>query len=134
MIDKQKIILFDGVCNFCNFWVNFILDRDKNDLFKFAALQSKLGNEILKKFNMDNSSLESVILLDGESVYSKSTAALKIAKELSGPVKILYPLLILPKFLRDFFYDLIAKNRYKIFGKKDVCRIPTEEEKVKFLD
>lgn len=134
MIDKQKIILFDGVCNFCNFWVNFILDRDKKDLFKFAALQSKLGNEILKKFNMDNSSLESVILLDGESVYSKSTAALKIAKELSGPVKILYPLLILPKFLRDFFYDLIAKNRYKIFGKKEVCRIPTEEEKVKFLD
>lgn len=134
MIDKQKIILFDGVCNFCNFWVNFILDRDKKDLFKFAALQSKLGNEILKKFNMDNSNLESVILLDGESVYSKSTAALKIAKELSGPVKILYPLLILPKFLRDFFYDLIAKNRYKIFGKKEVCRIPTEEEKVKFLD
>ena len=83
---------------------------------------------------MDNSNLESVILLDGESVYSKSTAALKIAKELSGSVKILYPLLILPKFLRDFFYDLIAKNRYKIFGKKDVCRIPTEEEKVKFLD
>lgn len=134
MIDKQKIILFDGVCNFCNFWVNFILDRDKKDLFKFAALQSKLGNEILKKFNMDKSNLESVILLDGESVYSKSTAALKIAKELSGPVKILYPLLILPKFLRDFFYDLIAKNRYKIFGKKEVCRIPTEEEKVKFLD
>lgn len=134
MIDKQKIILFDGVCNFCNFWVNFILDRDKKDLFKFAALQSKLGNEILKKFNMDNSNLESVILIDGESVYSKSTAALKIAKELSGPVKILYPLLILPKFLRDFFYDLIAKNRYKIFGKKEVCRIPTEEEKVKFLD
>lgn len=83
---------------------------------------------------MDNSNLESVILLDGESVYSKSTAALKIARELSGPVKILYPLLILPKFLRDFFYDLIAKNRYKIFGKKEVCRIPTEEEKVKFLD
>lgn len=114
--------------------MNFILKRDKKNVFKFAPLQSDAGKTMLNKFNLDGSELESVIFINGDKVFQKSTAALLIIKELSVFVKILFPLIFVPKFLRDFFYDLIAKNRYKLFDKKDVCRIPTEEEKVKFLD
>ena len=134
MKNYNKIILFDGVCNFCNFWVNFIIDHDKKDVFRFAALQSEKGREILKKFNTVNLNLESVILIDGKTVYSKSTAALKIAKELNGAVKAMYPFIIFPKFLRDFIYEVIAKYRYNLFGKRETCRVPTEDEKSKFLD
>ena len=134
MNNHKKIILFDGVCNFCNFWVNFIIDRDKRDVFRFAPLQSDYAKKELEKFKMDNLKLESVILIEDERMYSKSTAALMIAKVLSGPVKILFPLIVFPKFLRDFFYDLVARYRYKIFGKREICRIPAEEEKSKFLN
>lgn len=134
MSNRNKIILFDGVCNFCNFWVNFIIDRDKKDVFRFAALQSERGKELLNKFNINDSQLESVILIEWETVFSKSTAALMIAKELRGPIKVLYPLIIFPKFLRDFIYELIAKYRYNLFGKRESCRVPSEEEKLKFLD
>ena len=133
MSQNKKIILFDGVCNFCNFWVNFIIDRDKKDVFRFAPLQSDFAKEKLEKFKIDNLKLESVILIEDEKMYSKSTAALMIAKELSGSVKILFPLIVFPKFLRDFIYDLVATYRYNFFGKREICRIPTEEEKSKFL-
>jgi len=133
LIDHKQIILFDGVCNFCNFWVNFIIIRDKRDLFRFAPLQSDVAQEMLSQFKLDDSAQESVILISGENVYSKSTAALKIAKELSGTVKVLYPLIILPKFFRDVIYEFVANYRYRFFGKRDSCRIPTEEEKLKFL-
>ena len=114
--------------------MNFIIDHDKKDVFRFAALQSEKGREILKKFNTVNLNLESVILIDGKTVYSKSTAALKIAKELNGAVKAMYPFIIFPKFLRDFIYEVIAKYRYNLFGKRETCRVPTEDEKSKFLD
>jgi len=132
-MQSKKIILFDGVCNFCNFWVNFVMARDKRDLFRFAPLQSNVAKEKLTKYKSEHTKLESVILISDDKVYMKSTAALLISKDLSGPVKVLFPLIVIPKFLRDFIYDLIAKNRYKIFGKKDSCRIPKEEEKSKFL-
>ena len=134
MIDHKQIILFDGVCNFCNFWVNFVIKRDNRDMFRFAPLQSDVAKVMLSKFKLDDLVRESVILVSGENIYSKSTAALKIAKELSGIVKVLYPLIIFPKFFRDVIYEFVARNRYKIFGKRDSCRIPTEEEKLKFLD
>lgn len=134
MINQKQIILFDGVCNFCNFWVDFVIKRDKKDLFKFAALQSEKAKELTEKFNFDITSLDTFILIVGDKLYTKSTAALLVCKELKSPIKILYPLTILPKFLRDFVYDLIAKNRYKLFGKRDSCRVPTEEEKLKFLE
>jgi predicted DCC family thiol-disulfide oxidoreductase YuxK len=130
---EYQIILFDGVCNFCNFWVNFILDRDKNDLFRFTALQSERGQDLLKRFRLDTANFDSFLLIAGNKYYTKSTAALMISKNLKGLVKILYPFIFLPKFLRDFFYDLIAKNRYKLFDKREVCRVPTEEERKKFL-
>lgn len=137
MINQKQIILFDGVCNFCNFWVNFVIKRDKKDLFRFAALQSNKSNKskkLTEKFNFDFTSLDTFILIVGDKLYTKSTAALLVCKELKSPIKILYPLMILPKFLRDFVYDLIAKNRYKLFGKRDSCRVPTDEDELKFLE
>lgn len=132
-LNHHQIILFDGVCNFCNFWVNFIIDRDKKDNFRFTALQSDSGQKLLSKFNLNKTDFDTFILINGESYYTKSTAALKIAEHLSGPIKVARVFIFLPRFLRDFFYDIIAKNRYKFFGKKDVCRIPTKEELMKFL-
>ena len=133
MIPNKKIIFFDGVCNFCNFWVNFVLERDKKDIFRFAALQSEKAIEFANKIDLDISNPDTfVLLVDGE-FYTKSTASLIVCKELKSPIRILYPLIITPKFFRDFIYDLVAKNRYKIFGKRESCRIPTEAEKSKFL-
>jgi predicted DCC family thiol-disulfide oxidoreductase YuxK len=134
LIDEIQIILFDGVCNFCSFWVNFVIKRDKKDLFRFAALQSEKAKELISKFNFDASILDTFILVAGNKIFTKSTAALMICKQLDGLIKILYPSIILPKFFRDFIYDLIAKNRYKFFGKRESCRIPTAEDKLKFLE
>lgn len=133
MNNGKKIILFDGVCNFCNFWVNFVISTDKNDIFRFTALQSEEAKELSDKFGFDSKTVDTFILIAGEKLCTKSTAALMVCKELSSLLKLLYPLIILPEFFRDFIYGLIARYRYKIFGKRDVCRIPTEEEKEKFL-
>ncbi len=132
-MQNHRIILFDGVCNFCNFWVNFILKRDRRKIFKFAALQSRAGQDLLKKFNLATSGFDTFILITGEEYFTKSTAALKISKELKSIVKIIFPLIILPQSIRDLLYDLIAKNRYKLFGKRNTCRIPAESEREKFL-
>lgn len=130
---NYSVILFDGVCNFCNYWVNFILDRDKKNIFRFAALQSEKGYELLDKFNLPKGDFDSFILIADNKVFKKSSAVFKIAKHLNGWPKIIIPFSILPHSLTDIIYDLIAKNRYKFFGKKDSCRIPTKEEKSKFL-
>ena len=129
----NNIILFDGVCNFCDSSVNFIIDRDKKNIFKFAALQSEKGQEILEYFKLPKDDFDSFVFIENDKVFKKSSAALKIANKLGGLLKIFYPLIIVPKFIRDFFYSLIANNRYKLFGKKDACRIPTPELKQKFL-
>jgi len=134
LIDEKQIILFDGVCNFCNFWVNFVLKRDKKDLFRFAALQSEKAKELTSKFKFDTSKLDTFILIAENKLYTKSTAALMICKQLNGSIKILSLFIILPKIFRDFIYDMIAKNRYKLFGKRESCRVPTKEEKLKFLE
>jgi len=133
MNEKKLIILFDGVCNFCNFWVNFLIDRDKKDIFRFTALQSEKGNELLKKYNLSTNDFDTFVLIDDKKFYIKSTAALKVAKILPGLWPALYVFIIIPKPVRNFLYSLVAKNRYKIFGKKDSCRIPTPEERSKFL-
>ena len=133
-MQNHHIILFDGVCNFCNFWVNFIIDRDKDDIFKFAALQAEAGQKLLNKFNLKTEDFDTFILIEGEIYFTKSTAALKIARKLNYPVKVLYYFNFIPKFLRDLIYLLFAKNRYKFFGRRDGCRIPTDEEKEKFLE
>lgn len=133
MNGNKKIVLFDGVCNLCNFWVDFAMKRDTSDRLRFAPLQSSQAEDLLKKNDITLARKESVILISGDNVYTKSTAALKICKELNSPVKILFPMLIIPKFIRDFIYDLIARYRYKLFGKRENCRVPAEEEKNKFL-
>ena len=131
--DPVKIILFDGVCNFCNYWVNFIIDRDIKNQFKFASLQSKKGIELLEKFNLPKDDFDSFILISNKRVLKKSQAAFEIARHISGCLRLFVPIKILPTFLTDFVYDIIAKNRYKLFGKKEACRIPTLEERNRFL-
>jgi predicted DCC family thiol-disulfide oxidoreductase YuxK len=130
----KKIVLFDGVCNLCNHGVQFIIKRDKKKQFLFASLQGKRGNELLRKFNLTDSILNSFILIDGDKVYTRSTAALRVAKKLRGGWKLLYGLMIVPRFIRNVVYNIIAKNRYKWFGKKDECMVPGPELRERFLD
>ncbi len=127
----NAIILFDGVCNFCDGSVNFIIEHDKKDYFRFTPLQSEIGQEFVKKFSL--SGIDSVILVENDTADTHSTAALKIAKRLGGIWSLLYALIIIPKPIRDFFYKLFAKYRYKLFGKKDECMIPSPEVRAKFL-
>ncbi|MCW8981441.1 thiol-disulfide oxidoreductase DCC family protein [Altibacter sp.] len=130
---SHKIILFDGVCNLCNSSVVFIIKRDKKDVFRFAALQSNVGMVLVNEHDIDTSKTDSIILIDGNKSYEKSSAALRIAKELSGAYPLLYGFMIIPKFIRNRIYDYIAKNRYRWYGKKESCMIPTPELKSKFL-
>ena len=130
---SKKIILFDGVCNLCNGAVTFIIKRDKDDLFRYAALQSKVGEELIGKNVIDTSNPESMVLIDDGRCYTKSSAALKIARHLSGGYPLLYGLMVLPAVIRDWMYDQIAQNRYRWFGKRESCMVPTPELKAKFL-
>ncbi|MAE87470.1 MAG: hypothetical protein CMB80_32350 [Flammeovirgaceae bacterium] len=129
----QPVILFDGVCNLCNSSVNFVIDRDRG-LYRFASLQSDFAKELLNSSAIDPSSLESIVLVEGRRVYHKSEAALRVAGHLKGLWPLFRVFRILPRGFRDFFYDIIAKNRYRWFGKKDSCRIPTPELRDRFLD
>lgn len=136
---NHKVILFDGVCNLCNGTVVFIIKRDKRNVFKFATLQSEVAHDLLIPFSSNeknqesSNALDSIILLENGKKHTKSSAALRIAKHLSGAYPLLYGLMIIPKFLRDWGYSIIAKNRYKWFGKKESCMIPTPELQKKFL-
>jgi predicted DCC family thiol-disulfide oxidoreductase YuxK len=132
---EKKLILFDGVCNLCNSFVNKIIKKDKKNSFIFASLDSEIGNQVAKHLNIDTNKIESIILYEvGVSYDLKSTAALKIMKEFGGIWFITRIGFLLPESLRDSIYDIVAKNRYKWFGKKDSCMIPTPELKAKFLD
>ena len=133
-MNNKNIILFDGVCNFCNYWVNFVIQRDKKDSFRFAALQSVAAKQLIRKFSIEVSTADTFILIADGNIYIKSIAALMVCKKLNGPIKFLYLFIVLPEFFLDFIYDLVAKNRYRLFGKRDSCRIPTKEEKEKFLN
>ena len=133
MKDKPKIILFDGICNFCNSSVDFVIEHDKNNLYVFAALQSEIGQKYLEKINLPRNDFDSFVLIDQDEFYTASTAALIVAKDLSGFIRFLYPLIYIPKVVRDSIYKWIAKHRYKVFGKRDRCRVPTQEYKDKFL-
>ena len=129
----HSIIIFDGVCNLCNGAVNFVIKRDPRNVFKFTPLQEKQGVLLLKKHAVDARKLDSIVLIENGNVYIKSSAALRIAKKLSGLWPLFFVLLIIPSFIRDGVYDFIAKNRYMWFGKKEQCMIPTPGLKEKFL-
>jgi predicted DCC family thiol-disulfide oxidoreductase YuxK len=124
---KYKIILFDGVCNLCNTSVNFVIRNDKKGVFKFAPIQSDFGEITLKKHSINSKDTDSIILIDADNYYIKSSAALYIAKDLSGAYPLLFCFMFVPKFMRNWVYDFVAKNRYKWYGKKESCMIPTPE-------
>ncbi len=133
-LENKSIILFDGVCNLCNSSIQFIIKRDKKHHFLFTSLQSDAGQELLLHFKLKKSDFDSIILIQNNKVYQKSTAILQISRYLPGLWKLNYAFIIFPKFIRDFVYTIIANNRYKWFGKKEVCMIPTPELKARFLD
>ena len=128
----SNLILFDGVCNFCNRWVNIILRFDKKGIFKFVPLQSDIAKQILKEHNY-NFLNESVVLIQNEKIFTHSNAALLIVRQLQFPFFLLDGCIVIPVFLRDAVYNSIAKNRYRWFGKREVCRIPSEQERERFL-
>jgi len=126
------IILFDGVCNFCNASINFVIDHDVERRFRFASLQSDTGQRILTENRRSVSDFDTVLLVREGKVYEKSNAALEIARYLRGWTW-LYAFRFIPRFIRDVVYNLIAKNRYRIFGKSESCRLPTPEERSLFI-
>jgi predicted DCC family thiol-disulfide oxidoreductase YuxK len=133
-VTDKKIILFDGVCNLCSRSVQFILKRDRKNQFLFASLQGNTGQEYLQKFHLPASELNSFILVEGDRFYNRSAATLRVARLLGGGWSLLYAFMILPRFIRDGVYNFIARNRYRWFGKKEECWVPTPELKAKFLD
>ena len=128
------VILFDGVCNLCNWWVRFILKHDKDAVFKFASLQSKYGIQLQAHFNLSPVPLQTVLLYDGEKIYGRSEAVIRISRQLHGIYKSATVFRFLPRVVCDFFYNIIAKSRYSIFGKKEQCMVPEENIKNRFLD
>ena len=130
---NQPIILFDGVCNFCNSSVKMVMRNDKKKLIKFAALQSDTGRELLLQYGLPVDELNSFVFIKNGKAYTKSTAALIVCKHLSGFWLLLYGFIIIPAFVRNAVYDFIAKNRYKWFGVQQQCMIPTPEVKARFL-
>lgn len=127
----SAIVLFDGVCNFCNESVNFIIERDRENYFKFAPLQSETGKKLLREYDLQNT--DTIVLIENGMAYTRSTAALRIARRLSGAWSWLYGFIVVPPVVRDFFYKLFSKNRYRLFGKKDACMMPMPEIRERFL-
>ena len=128
------ILLFDSVCNLCNAAVDFIIKRDKRAYFRFASLQSEVGVRLLKEHRIGASHHQTVVLLESGEAHTRSDAALRVARRLTGPTKLLYALVAVPRPARDWAYDLLARRRYRWFGKRDTCRTPTPEERDRFLD
>lgn len=129
----KPILLFDGVCNLCNGFVQFVINRDPKGKFRFAALQSEIGQTLLKKANMPTEELSTVVLYENDKFYTHSSVPLRVVKKFGGAWPLLYGLVIVPKFIRDGIYNWIARNRYRWFGKRESCMIPTPELKSRFL-
>jgi len=130
---QLPIILFDGVCNLCNGAVQFVIKHDVKKQFMFASLQSDAGQQLLKQYQLPLQSFNSFVLIQNEKTYFKSTAALMVAKQLNGITKLLYGFIIVPAVIRNAVYNFIAKNRYKWFGKKESCMMPTTQLTSRFL-
>lgn len=131
--ENQPVLLFDGVCNLCNGAVQFIIERDSDKRFLFASLQSDYAQQHLKEAQLPEGFLDSLVLMDKGKYYTQSSAALRIAKQLDGAWPLMYGFIIVPKFIRDAVYNFIARNRYKWFGKKEQCWIPTPDLKARFV-
>ena len=120
----NPVILFDGVCNLCNSSVEKIIAADPKKQFRFASLQGSFGQEVLQKFQLPPRELNSFILLENNQIFTRTTGALKVARKLSGAWPLLYAFIVVPRFLRDGIYNIITRNRYKWFGKKESCMVP----------
>lgn len=132
-MQPHPIILFDGVCNFCNGTVNFLIRQDKNKVFRFAALQSEAGQKLLNQYGLPKQDFDSFILIDGGKAYKSSTAGLRLYNKLPWYWKWTQAFWMVPKSIRDSVYNIIAKNRYKWFGRKEVCMVPSPEVRNRFL-
>ncbi|MDP6087449.1 MAG: DCC1-like thiol-disulfide oxidoreductase family protein [Nitrospinota bacterium] len=132
--ESGALVLFDGVCNLCNASVTFIIDRNPADRFRFASLQSEFGEEQIRRRRLSGPILSSLVLIEGGRCFTRSTAALRIARRLTLPWNLLYGLLLIPAPVRDIVYAWIARNRYRWFGKSDACRHPTSDLARRFLD
>lgn len=130
----DSVILFDGICNLCNSSVQFIIKRDPAKKFRFASLQSEFGKQFLATHGLPQNEYNSFILYDNGIVYTRSTAALKVFGKLNGGWPAFYSLIVIPRFIRDFLYDVIARNRYRWFGRRETCWVPTPELKALFFD
>src|SRR5687767_9090702 len=130
---EGPIVRYDGVCGLCDRSVQLILRNDRRGRFRFAALQSDAGRALLEKFGLPPEALDSVVLVEGGRASRKSRAAFRIARRMDAPWPLLWPLIVIPRPVADFFYDLMAKNRYRIFGKLDACMIPPPEVRARFL-
>lgn len=131
--NKKSIILFDGICNLCNASVQFVIKHDKKQQFLFASIQSDASVKLLLQHNNKINSLNSIVLIEGDKTYKKSTAVLRIARKLGGLWKFFYAFILIPEFLRDKIYDLIATYRYKWFGKRDKCVLYIPSHKNRFI-
>ncbi len=129
----KPILLFDGVCNLCNGFVQFVIKRDPKGKFLFAALQSEVGQALLQQANMPTEELSTVVLYENRKFYTHSSVPLLVVRKFGGAWPLLYGLVIVPKFIRDRIYNWIARNRYRWFGKRESCMIPTPELKSRFL-
>jgi predicted DCC family thiol-disulfide oxidoreductase YuxK len=127
-----KIVLFDGVCNFCNGAVNFIIRHDRQGRFKFAPLQSPIGQEMKVEFGIGGD-VDSIVLIEDRRAFTHSDAALRLARGLGGIWSLGYVFVVVPKVVRDWFYRLFARHRYSLFGKKDTCMVPTPDVRSRFL-
>ena len=131
---SKYIVFFDGVCNLCDRTVQFILKRDRKKRFLFGSLQGKTGQEYLHKYHLPADKFHSFMLIEGNVLYTRSTAVLRMLKHLGRGWQLLYVFIYIPQPIRDGVYTLIATNRYKLFGKKDQCSLPTPDEKERFLE
>ena len=131
--EGHPVLLFDGVCNLCNQSIQFVIERDPDAVFRFAPLQSDVGEELLEECGLPADHLDSVILVEGDEYYTKSDAALRTAKHLGGVYRLLWPLRVFPRRLRNFVYDFIANRRYRWFGKREQCMMPTPDIASRFL-
>ncbi|MBC3538253.1 thiol-disulfide oxidoreductase DCC family protein [Rufibacter sediminis] len=133
MLPTSPTILFDGVCNLCNGFVQFVINNDPESYFRFASLQSEVGQQVLKTHGLPTEQFKSVLLLENGQLYTRSSAALRIVRRLSGGWSWLYALVIVPKFLRDPLYDWVSRNRYRWFGQQESCMLPTPALRARFL-
>lgn len=132
-MESHQIIIFDGVCNLCNGAVNFIIKRDARGVFKFAPMQSEIAQKLMLQYQVQELSNDSFLLIKNGQCFLRTNAALEITKELDGFWFMFRSFKILPAVIRDYFYRLLARNRYRLFGKQDTCRLPTKEERDRFL-